>query len=227
MTGESREPARLLLARHGQTEWHAENRYAGRTDIGLTPTGHEEARSLARRALEEGPALVLCSPLVRSEESARPSAEACGVELKVDERLREVDFGEWEGRTLREIRAEYPEAAERFEGATVEDPFPGGDSLPGAAARALAALREVSDGHPGEKVLVVAHNTLVRLVLCSILGIPLPRYRTSFPRLVNTAISEARIAGEGGAIYSINDGWHLRDPVGAGDAAGGVRPGEG
>ena len=67
---------------------------------------------------------------------------------------------------------------------------------------------------------MVDHNTLVRHVLYSILGIPLPHYRRRIPRLVNTAVSEVRLVGEGGAIYSLNDGWHLRGRVEAVSHAG-------
>lgn len=207
------EPARLLLTRHGQTEWHHDNRYAGRTDIDLNETGRREAEALAERAAREVPDHILCSPLVRAVETVRPSAEACSVELAVDERLREVDFGEWEGKTLAEIRSSHPEAAERFVNDPDERPFPGGEPLPDAADRALDALRDLDREHPGEKVLVVAHNTLIRLILCSLLGIPLKDYRRRFPRMVNAAINEVRLNEWGGGLYTLNDSEHLQAPV--------------
>lgn len=205
-----KKPARLLLARHGQTVWHQDNRYAGVTDIELTETGHREAEALAERAVREAPVHVVCSPLVRARETAWPAADACGVELVVDERLKEVDFGEWEGKTLAEIWDSHPEEAERFVSDPDERPFPGGEPLPDAAGRALDALGELNRDHPGEKVLVVAHNTLIRLVLCSLLDIPLTGYRRRFPRMVNVAISEVRLKEQGGGLYSLNDSDHLR-----------------
>jgi probable phosphoglycerate mutase len=214
-------PVRLLLVRHGQTEWHRDNRYVSRTDIGLNETGCREALMLASRAEEEGPDLVLCSPLVRALETARPSAEACGMEAKADERLRELDFGEWEGRTLAEIREEVPESASLFEEDPARHGFPGGEPLHKGAERVLGIFVDLHRSHAGRTVLVVAHNTLLRLGLCRMLGIPLRDYRRRLPRLVNTAVSEVRFGEEGGALYSLNDARHLQRRSEAKSVAGG------
>ena len=218
-------PVRLLLARHGQTEWHHDNRYVSRTDIGLNETGRREAWMLARRAEEERPDLVLCSPLTRALETARPSAEACGVEPKTDARLRELDFGEWEGSTLAEIREEDSESVSLFE----EDPdrhgFPGGEPLHKGAERVLETLADLHRSHTGRTVLVVAHNTLLRLGLCRMLSIPLRDYRRRLPRLVNAAVSEVRFGENGGALYSLNDARHLQRRAEAKSAAGRSRHG--
>jgi broad specificity phosphatase PhoE len=203
-------PVRLLLARHGQTEWHHDNRYVSRTDIGLNKTGRRQAEMLASRAEEEEPDLVLCSPLVRALETARPLAEACGMEPRTDERLRELDFGEWEGRTLAEIREENPESVSLFEQDPARHGFPGGESLHEGAERVLGTFVDLHRSHAGRTVLVVAHNTLLRLGLCRMLDIPLRDYRRRLPRLVSAAVSEVRFGEEGGALYSLNDASHLQ-----------------
>ncbi len=197
-------PARLLLARHGQTEWHSDNRYVSRTDIGLTETGREQARTLARRAEREKVNLVLSSPLGRALLTAKPAAAACNLEPETDERLRELDFGEWEGRTLAEIREEDPESVRRFE-ESAEHGFPGGEPLHEGADRVLKVFACLSRSHAGETVLVVAHNTLLRLALCRVLGVELGHYRRLMPRVVNGAVSEVRFGENGGALYSFND----------------------
>ncbi len=197
-------PARLLLARHGQTEWHSDNRYVSRTDIGLTETGREQARTLARRAEREKVNLVLSSPLGRALLTAKPAAAACNLEPETDERLRELDFGEWEGRTLAEIREEDPESVRRFE-ESAEHGFPGGEPLHEGADRVLKVFACLSRSHAGETVLVVAHNTLLRLALCRMLGVELGHYRRLMPRVVNGAVSEVRFGENGGALYSFND----------------------
>ena len=197
-------PARLLLARHGQTEWHSDNRYVSRTDIGLTETGREQARTLARRAEREKVNLVLSSPLGRALLTAKPAAAACNLEPETDERLRELDFGEWEGKTLAEIREEDPESVRRFE-ESAEHGFPGGEPLHEGADRVLKVFACLSRSHAGETVLVVAHNTLLRLALCRMLGVELGHYRRLMPRVVNGAVSEVRFGENGGALYSFND----------------------
>jgi probable phosphoglycerate mutase len=197
-------PVRLLLARHGQTSWHRDNRYVSRTDIGIDETGREQALRLACRAQKEKIDLVLCSPLERALETAKPSAEVCGLESKTDERLRELDFGEWEGRTLAEIREEDPEVVRFFE-ESAEYGFPGGEPLHEGAGRVLEVFADLRRTHAGRTVLVVTHNTLLRLGLCRMLGVELGRYRRLLPRVVNAAVSEVRFGEEGGALYSFND----------------------
>jgi probable phosphoglycerate mutase len=216
---------RLLLARHGQTEWHRDNRYVSRTDIGLNETGRREAWMLACRAEEERPDLVLCSPLTRALETARLSAEACDMEPRTDERLRELDFGEWEGKSLAEIRDEDPESVGLFEEDPARHGFPGGEPLHKGAERVLEILAELHRSHTGQTVLVVAHNTLLRLGLCRMLGIPVRDYRRRLPRLVNAAVSEVRFGGEGGALYTLNDAKHLQRRSGAMSADGRPRHG--
>ena len=197
-------PARLLLARHGQTEWHSDNRYVSRTDISLTETGREQARTLARRAEREKVNLVLSSPLGRALLTAKPAAAACNLEPETDERLRELDFGEWEGKTLAEIREEDPESVRRFE-ESAEHGFPGGEPLHEGAERVFDVFAELSRSHAGGTVLVVAHNTLLRLALCRMLGVELGQYRRLMPRVLNGALSEVRFTESGGALYSFND----------------------
>jgi broad specificity phosphatase PhoE len=126
-------------------------------------------------------------------------AVALGLEPEVVADLREVDFGIAEGRTLAELRVSYPEAAEAFVADPIANPFPGAESPAAAAERAVGALRGVADRHGGRSVLVVAHNTLLRLALCTWLGIPLARYRDVLPQLENAAATRLRVPADGGA----------------------------
>ncbi|MFI1762393.1 histidine phosphatase family protein [Streptomyces sp. NPDC020800] len=197
-------PASLLLVRHGQTVWHAENRYAGVSDVALTDAGLAQAEALGRWAAAHPVDAVWTSPLSRAVTTAEPACRALGLTPQREPDLRECDFGVVEGRTLAEFAAEHPQAAEDFRADPVAHPFPGAEDPRAAAARGTAALRRVAAAHPGERVLVVAHNTLLRLVLCSLLRIPLAEYRRVFPRLRNTAVSEIRVGGEHTALLSLN-----------------------
>lgn len=175
----------LLLVRHAQTVWHAENRYAGGdSDIDLTPEGAAQAAGLAAWAAGRGVDAVVSSPVRRARETAAPCADAVGVPLRVVDGLREVSFGIAEGRTLAELD---PGVAARFRAGS---PFPGSEPFDDAARRGADALREVAGAADAATVLVVAHNTLLRLALCALLGLPPARYRQVFPRLDNTAVTE-------------------------------------
>ncbi len=195
----------LLLARHGQTVWHAENRYAGVSDIDLTDTGRAQAEALGRWAATHPVDAIWTSPLSRAVATADPACRALGLTPHREPGLVECDFGVVEGRTLAEFEAEDPERAAAFRADPVAHPFPGAENPAAAAARGADALRRIAARHPGGRVLVVAHNTLLRLVLCTLLSIPPREYRRVLPRLRNAGISEVRMNPDGSAaLLSLN-----------------------
>jgi broad specificity phosphatase PhoE len=186
----------LTLVRHGRTIWHAENRYTGVSDVPLDETGRAQAVALAGWAARQHFDVLVCSPVPRALATAAPVAAAIGLEPEVVADLREVDFGIAEGRTLAELRVSDPAAAEAFVADPVTNPFPGAEPPAAAAERAVGALRGVAERHSGRSVLVIAHNTLLRLALCAWLGIPLARYRAVLPRLENTAATRLRVPAD-------------------------------
>ena len=185
----------LFLVRHGATVWHAENRYAGVTDVALDAKGRQQAERLAVWAPTAGLTAAWSSPLTRARETATPAARAAGLTLQTDERLRELDFGQIEGKTLAEARALFPDEITRFLADPVTHPMPGGEDPHAATRRGQAALRDIAAANAGGRVLVVAHNTFIRLVLCGFLGIPLGSYRTVFPAVRNGELTELGIDG--------------------------------
>lgn len=200
----------LLLTRHAETVWHAENRYAGTSDVDLTPNGVRQAQRLAGWVAARPPGaavdVIVCSPVRRARETAAPSAAAAGIELEVEDDLREVGFGIAEGRTLAELD---PEVVALFRADPVAHPFPEAEKPADAAQRCAAALRRIGARHAQDTVLVVAHNTLLRLGLCVLLGLPVARYRAVFPRLDNVAVTEIALpaeadADEPAALLSLN-----------------------
>jgi probable phosphoglycerate mutase len=191
----------LFLVRHGETEWHAENRYAGVSDVALTAKGREQADRLGAWAAGSRLDAVWCSPLSRARATATPVAAVTGHALSVDNDLRELDFGLAEGRTLAELD---PAAVAAFRADPVLGAFPGGEDPRSAAARGTAALRRITVRHPSGQVLVVAHSTLLRLVLCSLLEIPLSRYRAVFPVARNCTLTELRLDLHSAALLSFN-----------------------
>ncbi|MEW2392280.1 histidine phosphatase family protein [Streptomyces venezuelae] len=183
----------FVLVRHGETVWHDGNRYAGRTDVELTPHGRRQAAALGAWAAGERIDAVVSSPLSRARLTAEPAAEALGLTPLVDERLLELDFGRGDGLTRDEMRDRFPEELAAFLRDPVAHHLPGGEDPRAAAERGSEALRDLAVAHPEGRVLVVAHSTLVRLVLCHQLGIPLADYRRVFPALHNGALTELRL----------------------------------
>jgi probable phosphoglycerate mutase len=187
----------LILTRHGQTVWHAENRYAGISDIDLTEEGRAQATRLGAWAARADIDAIVSSPVRRALETAQPSTRATGLPLEVVEDLRELDFGKAEGSTIAELAAADAEMVARFRADPVTNHFPGGEPPAGAADRAALALGRLAAEHPGRRLLVVAHSTLLRLALCRLLGLDIRRYRQVFPRLDNAALTSVVLSGNG------------------------------
>ncbi|RIJ76370.1 histidine phosphatase family protein [Nakamurella silvestris] len=196
MSSSTPAPATLILARHGQTVWHAENRYAGSSDIDLTPTGVEQAGLLAEWAALARPEALYCSPIRRAQETIAPTREALGTAVTTVADLREQDFGVAEGRTIGELAAENPRLVADFRADPVAHHFPGGESPLTVAARGAAALRGIAADNPGRTVLVVAHNTLIRVSLCALIGVPVNTYRAVFPQLSNGTLTQLRLGAD-------------------------------
>lgn len=194
----------LVLVRHGETIWHAENRYAGVTDVALTPRGVEQAGRLAAWARTARLAGVWCSNLQRAQDTARASAEVTGAPLEVDKRLREVDFGEGEGRTTAEMAQLFPAELKAFHADPVASPLPNGEDPVAAAERFTSCLDDIVERVPEGRVLVVAHTTSIRLALCKLLGMPLAEYRRAFPFLRNCGITELRVRDGRTALLEFN-----------------------
>ena len=184
----------LYLVRHGETEWHEENRYAGITDVALTPKGVEQGIKLAEWAAKEDINLIVSSDLSRAIITAIPSVHATNVEHKIDPRFREVDFGLGEGLTSIEMQIKFPEARNAFVNAPADSAFPNGERGIDAVNRAFEALFDLISVDQADKVLLVAHSTLGRLMLCALTDINLNSYRSEFPKIINGGVTTIEIA---------------------------------
>lgn len=183
----------IILCRHGETVWHAENRYAGVSDIDLTPRGHDQAAQLANWAQTAGLSAIYTSTLSRAQATAEASAKVTGLSVQVDPRLRELDFGEGEGLTTAEMEQRFPKALAHFRADPAKHHLPGGEDAFEAADRFVDCLQDITKGHPDGRVLVVAHTTAIRLALCQLIGIPLREYRRVFPAIRNCSLTEISI----------------------------------
>jgi probable phosphoglycerate mutase len=164
--------ATILLVRHGETDWNRERRWQGHADRPLNETGRGQARELAAQLEQDPPEAIYSSDLSRARETAEIVGRRLGVPVALDERLREVDVGEWSGLTMSEIEARYPDGARRrLEGGTG---WAAGESYEAMGQRVLAALREIAGRHDG-RVLVVTHGGAMRAVWTASGGEPVER----------------------------------------------------
>ncbi|GAA4958085.1 bifunctional RNase H/acid phosphatase [Streptomonospora halophila] len=158
------EPTRLVLLRHGETPMSTEQRFAGVGDIGLTETGHAQARAAARHLAGSGIDVVVSSPLRRARDTAQPVAAELALPVEVDEGLRETDFGAWEGMTFGEVQRSRPDELRRWLADTAAAPE-GGESFAAVAERVAEAREKLLARHTGRTVLVVSHVTPIKVLL--------------------------------------------------------------
>ncbi|MFC4556311.1 histidine phosphatase family protein [Georgenia faecalis] len=189
--------ATVVLARHGRTPWHEPVRYAGSSDIPLDEVGEAQADRLARWAAAAGVTALASSDLLRARRTAAAVHALTGLEPVVDARLRELDFGAAEGLTRAEARARFADHAPAYEADPAASPWPGGELPAVGAERATAAVRNLAADRPGGLVLAVAHSTIIRLVVCQTLGVPLRDYRRALPRLEPTALTTLLVRDDG------------------------------
>lgn len=194
----------IVLVRHGETEWHAENRYTGHTDVSLTARGTAQAHDLSRWAGAAGLDAIWSSDLSRARHTAQPAVDTTGLDLVVDPRLRELDFGRAEGHTRAEMRQSMPGAVEAFLADPVAHHMPGGEHPETATARGLESLREIAAAYPTGRVLVVGHTTLIRLMACALFQLPLRDYRRLLPFVHNGFLNELRLSAGRVSLLSWN-----------------------
>jgi alpha-ribazole phosphatase len=161
---------RLILVRHGEPDESVRGRCYGRLDPGLSLRGQVQIRTV-RRLLRGVPlSNVYSSPRRRAKESARLLARGRKDPI-VDDRLREIDFGELEGLTYDEIAARFPETYEAWMRHPTEVVFPGGESFPAMTGRVCEALDQLRLAHGGQPIVVVSHGGVNRIAIARALGL--------------------------------------------------------
>lgn len=193
--------ATLILVRHGETDWNRERRWQGHADTPMNETGRKQARALARTLTGAPIAAVYSSDLRRAHETAEIVAAAHQLPVSVDRRLREIDFGEWEGLTTEEIHERFPEYAAAW---PPDDgrPFPGGETYAAMGERVVEALAEIAHRHPDGDVVVVLHGGPIRGVLAHAAGITYAEQRRLRRHLANCDV--VRMAVRDGTLTPID-----------------------
>lgn len=204
----SAEGLRVVLVRHGESKWNAAGRFQGQAGPGLTARGRSQAeRTAARLAAElDDVTLVVRSDLDRVVETAAPIVRRLRTPELVDPRWRELDIGQWSGRTRDEVLRDEPEVLTAWlEGADMTPP--GGESLAALSRRVMAALADLHAG--GGTVVVVTHGGPIRAVLTNLgaLGPQVPDRRS----IDNCSVTVLARGSEGWDVRLVNDTGHLDD----------------
>jgi broad specificity phosphatase PhoE len=215
------EALRLLVVRHGGTEWTGQRRFTGSRDLPLSEAGvargEAVASALAGRSLEA----IYASPLERARTTAELIAKPHRLDVRVSAAFRDVAFGAWEGLTADAVARGFPEAWTRWGDTPDTVPDHGGESISDVASRVAGGIAGLQQAHAGRTVAVVTHAIPVRLVVLAALGLGLDRLWSvdASP----AGITELEYAREWVTVHRMNTLAHLS--AGAAPAMDGPRPG--
>jgi len=199
---------RIILVRHGETEWNRIERFRGSADIPLNENGLRQAELLARRiAAEWKLTAVYTSPLSRAIRTGEIIARPLNLQVKVHPGLSDVNYGEWQGLTPEEVRIRWPELYERWSTIPQNLIFPGGESFDERQRLGVEAIKEISEKHPGETLVAVGHTVINRLIILGLLGLDMSYFWRI--RQDNCSLNVIEKKGEGFICVTLNETGHL------------------
>ena len=198
---------RLLLIRHGRTDWNAQGRYQGQTDVALSEMGRRQAAAAARAVAGEGIDAVYTSDLRRAWETAQAIVDGRGLPSRQEPRLREMSFGRWEGLTYAELAENHGEALARWENDPARVRPPQGETLAEVAERVGAVLNDLRSAPAEATIALVGHGGSFQVLLCMALGVPVEGYWQF--RLAPASVSEVALYEKGAIVSRLNDTHHL------------------
>ncbi len=199
---------KIILVRHGETEWNKIERFRGQIDVPLNETGLAQADATARRiAARWKPTAVYSSPLSRAMVTAQKIAQPFSLTAVPEMGLMDVNYGEWQGLSPEEAQVRWPEMIWNWFHAPQKVVIPGGEPFNQVQSRALKTVNELALKHPGDTIVLVTHTFISRCLLLGILGLGLEHYHTL--RQDNCAINELEAEAGKFTIVTMNDTCHL------------------
>jgi len=199
---------KIILVRHGQTEWNRIERFRGRADVPLNETGLTQADAAGRRVASEWqPTAVYSSPLSRAIKTAEAIARHFNLPVQVHPGLADIDYGKWQGLSTEEARQRWPEEIDAWYTQPHLALIPDGETLEELRTRAMLTVNELTRQHPGETIVLVGHTVINRIILLGVLGLGNER----FWRIKQDTCAINVIEAEAGdfTLTSMNDTCHL------------------
>ena len=199
---------RVYLIRHGEVAWNRENSYIGSTDLPLNDAGRRQAALLADRLKDREFEAVYASDLGRARETAEIIAEKLGLSVVIVPALRELDYGDWEGMPEVELPKRFPDLFAEWRANPADVRPPNGETFAELRDRACPALEKIAEAHPDGNVIVVAHKSTNRTILCCLMGIHINHYREIGQGNAALNVIERKPDGRF-VVESVNDTSHL------------------
>lgn len=168
---------KIYLLRHGETEYSQRGAYCGALDPELTPEGSQMAQAFADAYRSIPWTAIYASPMKRAIATAQPLCDVLKLGMQIRDGLKEIAYGEWEDREQDAVRQQYEQDYIRWLTEPAWNPPTGGETAMQVASRALPVITEIESSYTSGNVLVVSHKATIRIILCSLMGIDIGRYR--------------------------------------------------
>jgi len=202
---------RVLLVRHGQTEWNRIERFRGQIDLPLNEIGHRQAAAIADALRDEPIKAIYAGLLQRAQDTARPIAARFSLPVQTLPGLLDINFGAWAGLTPEEVDQRDPQMHRLWRTQPHLAQPPGGESLAQVRERAVAALHAAIAAHPGETIVLVGHQVVNRVLLCAVIGLDNSHFWRI--RQDNACLNIVEYVDGVFEIVLLNDTCHLRAAI--------------
>ncbi len=200
---------RVILVRHGQTEWNRVERFRGRADIPLNQIGLAQADATGQRVASEWqPVAIYAGPLSRTAHTAEAIGSCCNLPVQVEPRLIDIDYGEWQGLTPDEVRERWAETLSVWYDMPHLARIPDGETLDALRVRAMSAVNDLTAHHPDRTIVLVSHTVVNRIILLGVLGLGNDRFWRL--RQDTCAINVFEVENGIFTLVTMNDSCHLR-----------------
>jgi broad specificity phosphatase PhoE len=205
---------KLYFLRHGETTYSETGAYCGEVDAELTPEGAQMAKAFADAYRLIPWTAVYVSPMKRTIATAKPLCDALGLEMQLRVGLKEIRYGKWEDKSVDYVKEHYWDDYIHWLAEPAWNPPTGGETSLEIASRASLVITEIQEKYATGNVLVVSHKATIRIILCSLLGIDLGRYRDRIDMLAG-AVSIVKFDVHGPLLQVLGDRSYMGETLSA------------
>jgi probable phosphoglycerate mutase len=202
----------LYMVRHGQTVASRENRFSGSSDPPLTNVGEAMAEAFAKSYASLTWEAIYTSPMLRARQTADALSRLTGVQANVEDGLKEIDYGEWEGLRQVDVKERWPKAFEYWADDVASRGTPGGETAFHVAARAMRVVEAIRTRHQQGNVLIVSHKATLRVITCALLGLDVRLFRERIAEPV-CAVTMFAVTGTTALLTVHGDRSHLSEDL--------------
>lgn len=198
---------RVVLIRHGETEWNKEKKLQGYSNVLLSPKGIHQAQLLAQHLPFQSVDAIYSSDLSRAVKTAEILAERFDLSVKQDRNFRETNFGDWEGKSISELTANFPHEFGKFFTEPEKCHPPQGETFLQCQARVINALDRIVADNDNQNIIIVTHGAVIRLILCAALDISI--HKMWAIGQFNTAVNVLRFDEGNITVELVNGAFHI------------------